>query len=128
MRLANGVVRALIPVAARHDLTPQQAAVLFVLERADEPPTLAALGRALSVSKQNVTGMVARLVDAQLVRRDGDPDDQRASRLTLTKKGSAVTRALRPELEAWAAHWIGRWGEARADETLAKMIAALGDE
>lgn len=128
MRLANAVVRELIPIAARFDLTPQQAAILVRLESFDPPPTLAALGRALSVSKQNITGMVARLLDAGLLRREGDPSDMRASRLTLTRKGAGVVRALRPEMESFAGEWIGKVGAKDVEDVVARMIAALGEE
>ena len=128
MRLANAIVRELVPLAARHDLTPQQAAILMRLEGVDEPPTLAALGRALSVSKQNITGMVARLVDAGLLRRDGDPSDARASRLTLTRKGAGVVRALRPAIDAWAAGWVERVGAGGAEELIARLIAGVEEE
>ncbi len=128
MRLANAVVRELIPIAARHDLTPQQAAILIRMESFDPPPTLAALGRALSVSKQNITGMVARLADADLLRREGDPSDMRASRLTLTRKGTGVARALRPEIERWAGEWVARVGAGGVDDLIARLIAGLGEE
>jgi DNA-binding MarR family transcriptional regulator len=128
MRLANAVVRELVPLAADVDLTPQQAAILFRLERFDPPPTLAALGRSISVSKQNITGVVARLVDAGLVRREGDPSDLRASRLTLTRKGAGLVRALRPAMEAFAAEWIQKVGEKNMEELVARMIEALGEE
>jgi DNA-binding MarR family transcriptional regulator len=125
MRLANAIVRELIPIASRHDLTPQQAAILIRLEGLDQAPTLAALGRALSVSKQNITGMVARLVDAALVRREGDPADLRASRLTLTRKGTAVVRALRPAFDAWVEEWVRRAGARGAEDVVKALIAGL---
>ncbi len=127
MRLANAIIRELVPLAGRFELTPQQAAILVRLEGLDPPPTLAALGRALSVSKQNITGMVARLVDAGLVRREGDPSDLRASRLTLTRKGAGVTRQLRPAMERWAGEWVGRAGAVDAEERIALLIGALGE-
>lgn len=128
MRLANAVVRELIPIAARFDLTPQQAAILVRLEGFDVPPTLAALGRALSVSKQNITGMVARLVEAGLLRREGDPSDLRASRLTVTRKGAGVVRALRPAMDAFAGAWLEKVGATDLEDAVARMIAALGEE
>lgn len=128
MRLANAIVRELIPVAAQFDLTPQQAAILIRLESFDPPPTLAALGRAISVSKQNITGMVARLVEAGLLRREGDPADLRASRLTLTRKGAGVVRAMRPSMEAFVAEWTAKIGSKDAGDLVARMIRALGEE
>ncbi|MGH9457909.1 MAG: MarR family winged helix-turn-helix transcriptional regulator [Thermoanaerobaculia bacterium] len=126
LRLANALVRELIPVVAPHGLTPQQAAILFRVASLEAPPTLAALGRALSVSKQNVTGMVARLVEAGLLRREGDPADQRASRLTLTRRGQVLTERLAPELERWSDEHLGTTDDRkRAEEVVARLLALL---
>ena len=103
LRMANAIVRDLVPIFADLGLTPQQAAVLFRIESLERAPTLAGLGRALSVSKQNITGMVARLVDAGLIRREGDPEDLRASRLGLTGEGKALLARLRPSVRRWSA-------------------------
>lgn len=102
LRMANAVIRDLVPLFAPFGLTPQQAAVLFRIESLDEAPTLAGLARALSVSKQNVTGMVARLVEAGLIRREGDPDDLRASRLGITADGNALIAKIRPSVRRWS--------------------------
>lgn len=103
LRIASAVARDLVPLFAKVGLTPQQAAVLFRIESLGEEPTLAGLARSLSVSKQNITGMVARLVDAGLIRREGDPDDLRASRLALTGEGKALLARVRPSVRRWSA-------------------------
>src|SRR5688500_9765339 len=110
LRLANAPIRDLIPVVGRFGLTPQQAALLMRIDSLADPPTLAALGRALSVSKQNVTGMVARLVDASLLHREGDPADLRASRLALTEEGADRVTRRRPAIRRWCRERRGAAG------------------
>lgn len=131
LRLANALIRDLIPVLEQFALTPQQAAVLMRIDSLPEPPTLAALGRALSVSKQNVTGMVARLVEARLVDREGDPADLRASRLKLTEAGAALVRQLRPALRRWSRERLGSLAEAdraRLGSSIGLLLEVLGAE
>jgi DNA-binding MarR family transcriptional regulator len=62
------------------------------------------------LSKQAMTGLVKLCEDEDLVQRERDPDDGRAYRISLTKKGRRVRAVAREELE-------------RLDETIA---AALG--
>ncbi|HVR42685.1 MAG TPA: MarR family transcriptional regulator [Thermoanaerobaculia bacterium] len=128
LRLSNALVRGLGSLTARHGLTPQQAGILFRLASLEKPPTLAGLGRSLSVSKQNITGMVTRLAEAGLVRREEDPSDMRASRLTLTRKGSDLAQKLRPAVARWTAGWLEDLGEQErtaAAESLARLLAGV---
>ena len=128
LRLANAIVRELIPVVGKFDLTPQQVAVLFRVASLDKPPSLAALGRALSVSKQNVTGMAGRLVEAGLLQREGDPGDLRASRLSLTRRGEEVVRKLRPAVRDWSDAWLAILPAPRKqglEEAVARLLARL---
>ena len=52
--------------------------------------TLAGLARELLVSKQNMTGMIARLEQLGLAERSGDPNDLRSSRVQLTRRGRTL--------------------------------------
>jgi DNA-binding MarR family transcriptional regulator len=47
------------------------------------------LSRMLMVSNGNVTGIVERLAEEGLLLREADPDDKRAARVKLTRKGNA---------------------------------------
>lgn len=48
------------------------------------------IGDALYLSSSAVTQLVQRLSDADLIARDNDPEDRRAIKLSLTKKGEAI--------------------------------------
>ena len=69
---------------------------------ADQPCGNAELAAAMSVSNPTMSGLIEQLVRAGLVRREPDPVDRRAVRLTITEKGRAqlattqavLTRAL----------------------------------
>ena len=56
------------------------------------------LAERLLVTKGNVTGLVNRLAERNLVERHGDPDDRRTKRLKLTKGGrSLAKKAIRKQ-------------------------------
>ena len=101
IQLANLLMRHLAPVFEKARVTPQQWAILAALDGAEAPLTLAGLARTMLVSKQNMTGMVARLEELGLVERQADRNDLRSSRLLLTRRGRATVEKLRPAYEAW---------------------------
>jgi DNA-binding MarR family transcriptional regulator len=101
MQLANLLSRRLGPVFEKAKITPQQWAVLSALADEDAPVTLVALARRLAVTKQNMTGMIARLEQLGVAERQGDPNDLRSSRVTLTRRGKTLVEKVRPTYEDW---------------------------
>ena len=101
MQLANLLSRRLGPVFEKAKITPQQWAVLSALADEDAPVTLVALARRLAVTKQNMTGMIARLEQLGVAERQGDPNDLRSSRVTLTRRGKTLVEKVRPAYEEW---------------------------
>ncbi len=67
------------------------------------------LARALRVSPPNVTGIVDRLVDQELVTREDNPDNRRMQVLKVTAKGASLISEL---MES---------GESRLFQALASM-------
>jgi DNA-binding MarR family transcriptional regulator len=124
IQLANLLTRRLAPVFEKARVTPQQWAVLSVLARSDSPMSLASLARAMMVSKQNMTGMMARLDQLGFAERAGDPEDLRSSRVVLTRRGRATIEKLRPAYEQWRDALGGTVSE-RDLTTAAKTIEAL---
>jgi DNA-binding MarR family transcriptional regulator len=65
--------------------------------------TVNGVADALGIDQPRASRLVARAVDAGLVRRGGDPDDGRRSVLSLTRSGARVLaeghRARRPANE-----------------------------
>lgn len=70
----------------RLGLTPVRARVVFALHEGG-PARQRTLGRALGMSPQQLAVICEALVGKGLVRRDPDPDDRRALRLSLTDDG-----------------------------------------
>jgi DNA-binding MarR family transcriptional regulator len=101
IQLANLLNRRLAPVFEKAKITPQQWAVLSALADETTPVTLVALARRLVVTKQNMTGMIARLEQLGVADRQGDPNDLRSSRVQLTRRGRGIVEKLRPAYEEW---------------------------
>ena len=101
IQLANLLNRRLAPVISRYRITPQQWGVLSAIAEESSPPTMADVSRLLMVSKQNITGMVTRLESLGLIRRAADPDDLRAVRIHLTRKGQQVVGSVTPVYKRW---------------------------
>jgi DNA-binding MarR family transcriptional regulator len=57
------------------------------------------LALALNVSNAALTGRIARLAQAGLVRREADPADRRTMRIVLTPAGEASVRAVGAAIE-----------------------------
>lgn len=103
VQLANLFIRRLGPVFEKSKITPQQWSVLSALAAEDGAVTPVALSRRLGVTKQNMTGMIARLEQLGLAERYDDPDDLRSSRIQLTRRGRALLDKLRPAYDEWIA-------------------------
>src|SRR5947209_7562718 len=124
IQLANLLTRRLAPVFAKARITPQQWAILSVLSRADAPMSLASLARTMMVSKQNMTGMMARLEQLGFAERADDPKDLRSSRVVLTRRGRATVDKLRPAYQQWREALGGELSE-RDLVNAAKTVDAL---
>ncbi len=129
IQLANLLTRRLAPVFEKARVTPQQWAILSVIGRSDGPMSLAALARALMVSKQNMTGMMTRLEQLGFAERADDPTDLRSTRVVLTRRGRATIEKLRPVYEEWMQSISGDLSErdlATAAKTIETLIETLG--
>lgn len=101
IQLANLLLRRLAPLFEKAGVTPQQWLVLAALTDEETPVTLVSLARRLSVTKQNMTGMIARLEQLGVAERHGDPADLRSSRVALTRRGRTLVEKTRPAYEEW---------------------------
>lgn len=88
-------------LAAEFDTTLPRFDVLAALERAPAGLQLGELSDALLVSKGNVTGVIARLVEEGLVDRRVDPNDSRVARVSLTEAGRTAFGEMAAAHEAW---------------------------
>jgi DNA-binding MarR family transcriptional regulator len=85
-------------IANRWSLTLPQFDVLAELARNTSPGgfTFAQLSRLLLVTSGNLTGIVDRLEEQELVRREPDKRDRRVVRVRLTEKGVDLTSRILP--------------------------------
>jgi len=125
IQLANLFIRRLGPVFEKAKITPQQWSVLSALSMEETPVTLVALSRRLGVTKQNMTGMMARLEQLGVAERNDDPQDLRSSRIQLTRRGRGLVEKLRPAYEEWIASVGGSALSERELQTLTKTIERL---
>ena len=122
VQLANLLTRRLAPVFEKSNITPQQWMVLVTI--ADQPMSLAAVARRLAVSKQNMTGMIARLEQLGVVERNENPQDLRSARLELTRRGRALIEKLSPLYEEWR-NALGNDLPERDVQTLTRAVNRL---
>lgn len=78
----------------RIGLTPQQYLLLLAVHAAPAPPRIGALAEDLLVANNSALELVGRAEASGLVRRERDPADQRAVRVSLTDQGSALLHEL----------------------------------
>ena len=83
------------------------------------------LSRQLLLSPSHVSRMIDRAEAAGLVRRSADPDDRRASRVALTKRGHAVLVDFAPRLEAVIEQVIHRNLLPEEAETLVELLGRI---
>jgi DNA-binding MarR family transcriptional regulator len=124
IQLSNLLTRRLAPIFEKSKITPQQWAVLSVLADSEAPMTLAGLARKLLVSKQNMTGMVARLEQLGLAERSDDPNDLRSSRVQLTRRGRGIVEKVRPAYAGWVKS-LGRDVSERDMQSLTRTVDRL---
>ena len=118
-QLRHQTLRALAP----WDITPSQARALGVLTR-HGPMRLGALSEYLRIVPRSVTEVVDALEEACLVERRPDPDDRRATLVTLTSRGKEVDAGIRAARAAEAEGFFARLDEA--DRTsLARILRIL---
>lgn len=82
--------------AARHGITPTRLAALAALA-ATGPRRLGDLATQLGITAASMSRLAEILQSAGWVRREPDPDDHRALRLSLTEHGVATLDSLRKE-------------------------------
>ena len=80
-----------VEIAHELGLAPQQAGALRML---GEPVPMGNLADALHCDSSNVTGLVDRLEQRGLVRRESAPGDRRVKLLVLTEEGKRLRREI----------------------------------
>lgn len=84
------------------DLTPSLAAALATVE-VRGPVTPSELAEIESVKRPTATRILAKLAEAGLVERTGDPADGRISLVSITPEGRAILARMRKRKNAYLA-------------------------
>lgn len=100
------------------DSTLPRFDVLSALDRETGPITMSQLTDHLLVSNGNLTGLVNRLVEDGLIRREIDPDDRRVQHVGLTPEGRAAFREMADKHEAL----VDSLFSAMSDEDMATLL------
>ena len=86
--------------ARRAGLEPAQHQLLLAVKAHTAEPTVGELAERLQLQHHSVVGMIDRLAECGLVRRNRAEDDRRRVRVRLTPKGQSVLRQLSLEHRA----------------------------
>lgn len=84
------------------------------------------LAEVLHIHPSSLTGMLKRLEDAELLRRETDPFDRRRALLALTHRGQRLNDQRRGTIEAVVAQALSNMPKERVSsaKTVLKAIAA----
>jgi DNA-binding MarR family transcriptional regulator len=89
---------------------------------------MGSLGRRLGIAPSTLTRNLARLEQSRLVAREGDPEDARAARVTLTEAGRRAARQVERTEEAFAESILAELPVAsrqRALDSLGELLGAV---
>ena len=117
-----GVVSA---VAAKHDLSLTLLRVGAILR--DRTLTMSELAAYLGLDRSTITGLINRASERHLVRRVGNENDKRSSRVTLTEAGQALAATCASEISRKIAPLVARLTPVERDR-LTKLLALALDE
>lgn len=111
----------------RDGLTPSRAHLLWEL-RSRGPSTQRVLAEALRVSARNITGLVDGLVATGFVTRGAHPTDRRATLVSFTERGAAITAHMADGQQELAALLFADMAPERLDclvEGLSEVLERL---
>jgi homoprotocatechuate degradation regulator HpaR len=99
LQAREGVLAHFRPLLNAHGVTEQQWRIVRVLlaEGAQEPRQIGALCR---ISSPSLAGVLARMDELGLVKRERAAQDQRRVLVSLTRKSRNLAAAMAPEVEA----------------------------
>jgi len=90
------------------------------------PERVTALAKKLSMSKQLCVQMLRPIEKAGLIRRETDPDDQRAKLVRLTRKGDKLVADATEQLEEMVGLYTTRIGRRKVQQ-LGRIFSALSN-
>lgn len=130
LQARESVIANFRPILNDHGLTEQQWRIVRALVDAGplEPRQIVTLCR---ISSPSLAGVLARMDELGLVKRERMAGDARRVRVSLTARSRALARKMAPLIEATYAQIEARFGAefiARFYQTLDELIALLGSD
>jgi len=129
LQARESVIAHFRPVLQAHGLTEQQWRIVRLLLEAG-PLEPRQIGQLCRISSPSLAGVLARMDEVGLVRRERLPEDQRRVKVSLTARSRALAAAMAPKIEAvyqaLEAH-IGRDFIDRFYATLGELIGLLDE-
>lgn len=127
-RLIRTVERTKAQSAASRGDGMEKACVGLLVELVDHGPRRAtALAEAVYADPSTVSRQVAQLVALELVERQPDPGDGRASQLAATELGKAHVTDIRTRRNEHLAAMLGNWSESDRHD-LVRLLSRLNDD
>jgi DNA-binding MarR family transcriptional regulator len=132
LRLAHqALIREVFDALARtrfSDVQPHHMTAMRPLWDTAEGMRATDLAAAAHVTKQSMGAVLDQLEERGYVERIDDPDDGRAKRVRLTRRGRDVGAILRTHVRRVEDDWAGRVGRGRLEstrQTLRDLVASL---
>lgn len=107
--------------ALREQLSPQEIRVLRTVGGM-ECPIMSAIAGAIRLSLSSATGLIDRLCEKRLVRRDRSPEDRRVVQVGLTDEGKRLHERARQSRVAFARDVLSALAPAEQEQ----LVALLG--
>ena len=125
----EGVIARFRPILNAHGVTEQQWRIVrALLERGPLEPRQ--IGTVCRISSPSLAGVLSRMDDLGLVKRERLANDQRRVKVSLTAKARALASRLAPQIEAvyqGIEEHVGPEFTARFYAALDELISLLGD-
>jgi DNA-binding MarR family transcriptional regulator len=131
-RLTEALRRRFARHLAQYGLTPPQFITLCSLaQSAEKSSRMGPLAAAAFQSAASMTGIVDRLLERGLVRREQDPQDRRSVVVVLTEEGERLLREIREERRRDMVHLLRRLpaeDQAQLSGILERLLEGLEEE
>jgi DNA-binding MarR family transcriptional regulator len=127
--IAHGLESASKRMHAELGVTGPQRLVLRIMGHHSRI-SAGALAEIMHIHPSSLTGMLRRLEEADLIRRESDPFDRRRALLELTRKGMRLNEQRHGTIEAMVEHALGQLSKERvatAKAVLGAIAVALSD-
>ena len=129
LRAREGVIAHFRPILNANGVTEQQWRIVRALLEGG-PLEPRQIGEVCRISSPSLAGVLTRMDDMGLVKRERVAEDQRRVKVSLTAKSRALAAAMAPQIEAVYAAIEAHIGSdlvQRFYATLDELITLLGD-